>query len=211
LEYIGNQQIEDFPSTTLFFNDLAEIIEIFCSACKKVEIDCGKYRITDASELEELAKKFPNGRFESIHIQGLNPYISLDLKNYKIEAYISENTIEQHGIIAQARNIILRGKKIKLDWIWNVFMGSILVIGMWLLKLKLNTQMNIIGITLILEALLSVPTGVNYAMKNNVIVYTEIRSIKKGFIERNKDSLLVNIIVAIFAAALAVFIPKYLQ
>ncbi|MGZ5050910.1 MAG: hypothetical protein ACXWF8_01725 [Methylobacter sp.] len=204
MEYIGNKTIEDFPSTTLFFNDLKDIVNIFFGACKEVEIECGDYKITDAHELEELANKFPNGRFEDIYIRGYHPHVTLELRTFRIEAYISESTNEQHGIISRVRDVILKGKKRKVDWIGHVFTAVLLLASFYLTKSK----QPIMATTLLIESLLSIPVGVNYAMRNNVIVYTELRSNKKSFFERNKDELLINLIVAIGTAVLTFLIPK---
>lgn len=110
MERVGNKRIEDFPATTLYLDDLEEIVGILAGACKRLEIKVGDYKITDAGELNLLAQKF-SGRFEHIALQGYNPYVSVDLRTYGVSAYISEDSLEQRGIVARIRDVINKGKK----------------------------------------------------------------------------------------------------
>ncbi len=58
--------IEDFPPATLYLDDLAQIVQVLAESCKKIEVKSGDYKIIDSSELNDLASKFPDGRFDHV-------------------------------------------------------------------------------------------------------------------------------------------------
>jgi hypothetical protein len=103
LERNSNKILEDFPPTTLYIDDLAEIIEVFREGCKRVEVAAGEYKIADMSELEALAAKFSGDRFIDVKIQGNDPYVSVEFRPYAVRAYISEDSLEQRGVISKVR------------------------------------------------------------------------------------------------------------
>ena len=91
MEKITNKISEDFPPTTLYLDDLERIVEILAESCKRIEIKTGDYKITDTSELNVLALKFPEGRFGHIYVQGYEPYVSVELRTYgRSEEHTSE-------------------------------------------------------------------------------------------------------------------------
>jgi len=208
LEKIGNRQIKDFPPTTLFYDDLAEIVEIINSTCKKIEITTKDYEITDPKELEVLAKKYSSGRFDNIKIQGYNPYINVELRTYGIQAYISEDTTEQHGIIAKVRNIVTKGKKINPEWLTKVFY---LIITLVIAFLFLMKQFKLgLGFSLLFFAStpITLPFFVEYQMRNKVIIHTDPRGSEKGFYERNKDNLIVAVIAGVAVSVITYLISN---
>ena len=111
MEKITSKRSEDFPPATLYLDDLSQIVEVLAQACKRIEVKTGDYKITDPSELNALASKFPAGRFDHICLQGYDPYISSDLKTYGVSAYNSEDTLVQRGIVSTIREIVNSGKK----------------------------------------------------------------------------------------------------
>jgi hypothetical protein len=183
LEKLSNRRIEDFPSTTLFFDDLTEIVNILANTCKKIEISTRSYKISNPNELELLAEKYTNGRFDDIYLQGYQPYIKIDLRTFGVTAYISEDTTEQRGTIEKIKEIVVKGKKLHPLWLFisfNIVIAPVLAYTSYISKID--------SIVLILiVASISVPINTKFIMKNKVIVHTMSRSAKKSILKKVSD------------------------
>jgi len=116
LENIASEspRFEDFPSATLYLDDLSEILGTLAKACRSIEVRAGDYKICDPAELDALASRFPKGQFGHSYLQGHDPYISIDLRTSGVSAYIPKDTLEQRGLVSKIRDIVQRGKKRKL-------------------------------------------------------------------------------------------------
>ena len=77
LKKIGNKRIEDFPPTTIYLDDLVEVVSILSETCKEVEIRYLRIATNDGAELIELAKNFTDDAL-MMSIKSYNPYISID-------------------------------------------------------------------------------------------------------------------------------------
>lgn len=204
MEKITNKRIEDFPPATLYLDDLSQIVEVLAKACKVIEVKTGDYKITDPSELNALASKFPAGRFDDIYLKCNDPYLSIDLKTYGVSAYISEDTLVQRGIISTIREIVNGGKKTNPEWFYPVLINIPLLVGLS----QLISKEYIMGALLIFLSLATVPMGVRYSMKNKVIVHSQQRSEMKTFFERKKDDIALVAISATLGAVIAYMITK---
>lgn len=207
LEKIGSRRMEDFPPTTLYLDDLSEIVGIFTKACKCIEIKAGDYKITDPAELEALATKFPNGRFESIYLQGYEPYISLDLRTFGVTAYISDDTLEQRGVVAKVRDILNKGKKKSPRLLFYALTYIAAFVGTW----QIISKDYLLGLPLIGLSLVSISVSVNYGMKNKVVVHSHLRGTAKTFFERKKDDIALAVISAFLGALLGGVITYLLR
>jgi len=207
LKKIGNKRIEDFPPTTIYLNDLIEMVSILSETCKEVEIRSGEYVTTDAAELTELAKKFPNGRFDDVYLQSYNPYICIDIRSFGISVYISDDTAEQRGVIAQIADVINRGKKINPTWLDIILTLTSGALGVWQFILKNY----VIGIILFVLPIVAIPFFVKHEMKNKVIIYTENRGTVKPFLIRKKDDILLAILAAILGGIVTYVFTKFLM
>ena len=204
MEKIINKRSEDFPPATLYLDDLSRIVEALAQACKKIEVKTGDYKITDPSELNALASKFPAGRFDHIYLQGYDPYVSIDLRTYGVSAYISEDTLVQRGIVSIIREIVNSGKKKNSEWIFAVFFNIPFLVGIW----QLFSKEYIVGAVLIFLSFAMFIIGVRYSMKNKVIVHSQQRSAVKTFFERKKDDIALAAISATLGGVIAYMITK---
>ena len=204
MEKVENKTIEDFPSATLFFDDLSEIVAIFVGSCKRIELKAGDYRITDPKELDELAKKFQKGRFGAIYLQGYDPYIQLNLAT-RVSAYISEDSLEQRGIIAKCRDIVARGKKLNPFWLLNAATNVPTLIAAW----QLLSKEYLVGLLLLGLSFALIPVSVTYGMKNRVIVHTHTRASVTTFFQRKKDDIVLAIVSAAIGALVTYLATKY--
>ena len=196
--------MEEFPPTTLYLDDLSEIINILTKACERVNVRAGEYKITDISEIEELASKFPAGRFEDVYLQGDKPYITVNLLTYGVSAYASIDTFENRGIISNVRDIVNRGKKINPALFYNSLSYIPILLCIW----EFMSKEYVFGTWLIFLSIQAIFIAVKYSMKNKVIIYSRPRSQVKTFFERKKDDIVLAIISAIFGGFVAYIITK---
>ncbi|MDO8789897.1 MAG: hypothetical protein Q7J42_17615 [Sulfuritalea sp.] len=204
MEKITNKISEDFPPTTLYLDDLAQIVEVLAQACKEIEIKTGEYKITDPSELTELASKFPAGRFDHVYLKGYDPFISIDLRTYGVSAYISEDTLVQRGIVSKVRDIVNSGKKKNPGWFYVALSNVAVLVGTW----QIVSKEYVVGALLILLSLATIPLNVRSGMKNKVIVHSQQRSEVKTFFERKKDDIALAGISAILGGIVGYMITK---
>lgn len=205
MERVGNKRIEDFPATTLYLDDLEEIVGILAGACERLEIRVGDYKITDARELSLLAQKFRD-RFEHIALQGYDPYVSVDLRTYGVSAYISEDSLEQRGIVARIGDVINKGKKKNPGWFYGALTNVLALAG----TITALNKEYALGLTMVAASFLSIPFAVKYGMKNKVIVHTVKRGQVTSFFERRKDDLGLAAISAILGGVVTYLITRYL-
>jgi hypothetical protein len=206
VERISNRYHEDLPATTLYLDDISEIIDTFAQVCEQIEVSAGEYRITSSTELEMLAGKFPDGKFLDLEIRGRGPSVSLDLNAKGARIYISEDSIVQRGVIAKARELIERGRKFRLKYLVLVAYFGLCFVGVWQTSDKNYT----LAVPAFLAALVFLTKGLDFASKITVVVYTKRRVEMKGFFERKKDDIFLAVISAVAGAALAYLVPKYL-
>lgn len=207
MERNSNKVLTEFPPANLYIDDLAEVIKAFNEGCQHIEVTAGEYKITDSNELEALAAKFPGDRFPDVKIQGKDPYLSVDFRPYEIQAYISESSLNQLGIISKVREIIKGRKKLRADFTLNVIYFAAIAVGTWQL---LNTHY-FIGALIIGSGFVTIPFSVRRGMKNNVIIYTKRRNEVRGFLERKKDDLVLAGISALLGAVFSYALTTYLK
>lgn len=196
MERVSNKHVDDFPATTLYLEDLNEIVDAFVQACQSVEVTAGEFKISDPSELGALAAKFPDGRFEDIKIQGHKPYVSLELWSFRARAYISEDSLEQRGVMSKVREVLHRNRKMRSDRVFDIAAAISLCLGIW----QILSKTYFIGWPLVLAAFALLPLGGR--MRNNtVLVYAKSRAESKSFFQRKKDDVLLALIAAALGAA----------
>lgn len=205
MERVSNKFFDDFPPTTLYVDDRGRVIDLFAETCNRIEIKAGEYKISDKSELAELATKFPSGRFLDIQVQGYEPYVSVDFRPYGIRAYISEDTLIQRAVVAGVREIISEGKKIKADFGFNILFYLGITAGTWQMAMKEY----VIGLLLVGFSFSTIPLAIRSALRNNVIVHSKGRGEIKSFFERKRDDMALAIVSAILGAVISYALTKY--
>lgn len=208
LEKRKNKRFEDFPSATLYLDDLSEMLATLAEVCDRVELKTGDYTISEPVELEILASKFPNGRFGHVYLQGYDPYVSVDIRMSGVSAYISDETLELCGLVSKIRDIVQRRKKRNLHpgWLFSALSFSAASVG----TLQIMSKEYLTGSLLIMLSLASIPSIVSYEMKNTVIVHTQPRASVKSFFERKKDDIVLVVIATLFGGFVTYLITKLL-
>jgi len=205
LEKVTNKRFEDFPATTLYIDDLSEIADVVSRTCKRLEIEVGEYKITDKSELQEIAERFPDGRFSDIRIEGYDPYVSFDFRSFAVSAYVSDDSIQARGVVSMVRDIVARGKKRKPALLINILSNILVAAGVW----QLISKEYVLGLALLLLSLVTIPIAVRYDMKNSVIIHSRRRSEVTTFFQRKKDDVAIAIIAAALGGIVTYVLTKY--
>lgn len=206
MEKIANRSINDFPAATLYLDDLEEIAKLLSIQCNDLTITAGEYKITDISEIDDLASKFLSGRFDSVRLKGNDPYITIDFLPSGISAYISNDSLENLGFITKVRNIIASRKKRNPISIFTILMYVALTFAVF----HFVISSFIIGGMLIAISLGIIPFSIIDEMRNKVIVYSTRQSETKTFFERKKDDIAVSGISGLIGALLGYGISKLL-
>lgn len=206
MERVSNKHIEDFPASTLYLDDLTEIIDTFAQACKEIEVTAGDFKITDTSELKALAAKFTDGRFADVKIQGYDPYVSLELWSFRARAYISEDSLDQRGVVSKIREVLHRQRKMRPDLVVDIASGLLLAIFIW----QLIVEAYLLSTPFLLAAVALSTFSVRMRIKNTVIVYSKNRNEVNSFFQRKKDDVLLAVISAALGAAASYAATKFL-
>ena len=194
MEKIERNSDEDFPATTLYLDDLKDILRAVSSVCKKVEIRTEDYKLNNLEEIDTLAEKYTKGRFPNIYVQSYEPHFSLNIATSRISIYTNQGTFELKGLIAEVKGIANRGKKPFYTLRYRLFYIVLSLLGGFLV---FSGNYEFWG------PLVAVYFGVAawlipIELRNRVVVKTQPRGSTPNFFKRNRD----NIILAAFSALL---------
>lgn len=197
MERVSNKRLDNFPAATLFLEDVREIVQSFAATCRSVEVQAGEYKITDPSEFDALAAKFEGEPFPPIYIRGSQPYVTFDLHPVGASAYISEDSVEQRGLVARLQEIVERRKRLRTDNVLAVACGLVFSIGVALVASK---DLAIWGIPLVACSWLAFPLALRLR-KRILVAHSRHRREVIGFFQRKKDDLALAGISAVIGAA----------
>ena len=201
----GNKRFEDFPAAKLYLDDLLELVSVLEENCDKVQIIAADYDEIKPSEIEEVAASVNGNRFGDIYIKSYDPYITLDLRTFGISAYISEDSLIQHGVISKFREIIETRKKKYFGTLTNIF-GLIPMAGFGVSIAK--DEWILAGMCLGLTFLMIWPI-VKFQMAHKVVVLTTPKTNERSLFSRRKDDIAVAIGSALIGAIVSFILVKY--
>lgn len=211
-----------FPKAVLYLDDIYDIVMKLNSFADKVEVSVGEYTIDDIDELDKLAgqfaihDEFPNLEIAALKLDkfrternGENTYekiISLSISKdfVSLNTYYGTNKAEIDSIENTLIKIFdLRKKKINFIYIFNI----ITIVFSFYIIIKYKDIKA--GITLILLFFLLSLLLDTFIKKYAVKTYK--RGNKQSFFQRHKDSLIINLIVAIISSLITGALTKYLH
>lgn len=206
MENVGNREHSDFPATTLFYDDLMDIIETVLACSERVEFRTDKWKTDNTCEIAAIARKQANGRFDNITITSYSPHMQIQLYRHSIRVYVSEGSIEQCGVTAKIREIVDRGKKPYFETLRTLFIPILCIAG----AIALMKTQYLLAVWLFLLPLLFISASVKYAMNNRVVIRTELRGDKKSFFQRKSDDITLALISAMIGGLITLLVSKYL-
>lgn len=205
MKKVGNKRFEDFPAAKLYLDDILEIVHVLEDSCDDVQISTGGFDDIKPSEIKELAASLGNNRFDDIYIKSYHPYISFDLRSFGISAYISEDTLVQHGIVSKFREIVEKRKKRYFGSLNNIL--GLFPMAAFGISVA-NNEWLFAALFIGLSFLMIWPL-VKYQMANKVIVLNSLKRNENSLFSRKKDEILVALISAIIGALVSFALVKY--
>lgn len=200
----GSKSFEDFPSTLLYLDDLKDILSVLSTNCAEVRLRTGDYDNVAPEELDELVSSIKLERFQNIHIQASNPYISIDLQSYVIRVYISEDNVIQRGVISKIREVVERNERRYFEKALTVIGALPLVafgIFVFMKEYALSAVMFLLSLMMIFPI-------TKYQMNHKVIILTKNKENRIPFLKRKKDELLVALASASAGALISFILIK---
>ncbi|MDK9693542.1 MAG: hypothetical protein OEL19_04745 [Sulfurimonas sp.] len=200
-----NQSISiEIKPKKLHFEDLKAIVNVLQeSSAKELTIKTNEYYLDSLDDILELKQD----NFSSLELKISDPYVSVDINRKRIRLYASDDTLISEGIISKLKSYIkvLKGDYNSifqhiLEYVRDI--SSALLIS-WVLIDKAGLKVEIYQLFLALYILISfgwLMYGFSFPPKE---IPLKIRKLKDdNFWSRNKDTILVGVLVAVFGAIL---------
>ncbi|WP_027859695.1 hypothetical protein [Marinobacterium jannaschii] len=201
----ANKSFEDFPSVTLYLNDVREILNILTESCGEVKLQTGEYHEVEPEELDELVRNTDTDRFSDIYIRTSQPYISIDLRTFGVRIYISEDNTSQRGVVSKISDILNHRQRRHFGKVTN-FLSALPAIGFGAFIVAGQYKY---AAAMLLIVLLSIYPVIKYQINNKVVVLTEEKNTKQSFLKRKKDDLVIALVSGSFGAAISFALVKY--
>lgn len=198
MERIKKSWIREYPLLRLYRQDVEEIVNLFKSNYEKFEIIADRFKLNDFSEVDEIKKNV----ITNFSINAYDPYLSLELSNSRATLYISdEENIKLRGLDSKINDILSKRKSLLrffvIPWVIGCLAGWNFKFIMTLLFVR---KMILQPLMIILAFILWWTCGMHLEFRQHSLIYLKD---SQGFLERNKDQLIVGLILAIFAVLFA--------
>jgi len=193
----------DYRKPKLYVDDLEDIINIFERTCNDIEISCGDYKYDSLDELLEHR----DGSIDSLTIYGQRPYLYLSISktynNLSANREYPEATTAFYEIDAIMR-ACERPKNFldKISWVFWILAIPMLWI-MYRPVLEGTPRQWWLYYVLPVFFVWSLYVAWERSYVNTIILLNRKDEVK-SFFQRNKDSLMGNLIVGVVVAVLSI-------
>jgi len=204
---------QDFKMPHLFREDLEKLEAII------KELSPREYRFETKDFECKVIQEIPQDaeRLNDFHIQTHNPYISLDFNKNSAYIYSSDNTIKIMGAIKKIIDVVAKRERKFLwylsnlaTWLAPIFLWTPLYLTMFLEKetIKPNKILILASISIALLAFIWWIAGYRISLHNFSVVEFRYRKDKLNFLTRNKDQIIIGVIVTIFTVLATLLFQK---
>lgn len=204
---------QDFKMPHLFREDLEDIENII----KDLSPREFKFETKDFeyNSIQEISKDFMV--VNDFHVQTQSPYISIDFRGSSARIYSGDDDIKTIGVVKKIADIISKRERVFLWYLSNsapfivpaLFFSFILLLASTVHKeVKPSVVWYIIVSTAFLLSGLWGVIGIRSTLKNFSLIEFVYRKNKPSFFLRNKDQIIVGIIVAIISVVATLFFSK---
>lgn len=186
------------------FEDLKAIVNILKeSSTKELTIMTNEYYLDSLDDILELKQD----NFSSLELKISDPYVLVNINRKRIRLYASDDTLISEGVISKLKNYIksLKGDYIRIYQYLFEFIRDIsiaLLISLILInKLEIKAELN----QLVIPFYLLVSFGwmlYGFSYPSKEIPLNIRKHQDDNFWSRNKDTLLVGILVAVLSVIL---------
>lgn len=206
-----NQSISiEIKPKKFHFEDLKAIVNILQeSSPNELTIKTNEYYLDSLDDILELKQD----NFSSIELKISDPYVSVDISRTRIHLYASSDTLISEGIIAKLKSYI---KSLKGDYnsiYQHIFeyvrdISSALLI-LWVLIDKVGVKVEIYKLFPPLYILISFGWLIHSFYFPAKATPLSIKKLQDDdFWSRNKDTLMVGILIAVFGAILTFLLDQ---
>lgn len=201
MKRIPEGEFFEYPSFSIFLEDLEEIEGIFRAQCESLTIK------TPGAEWESVGglAATERGPLNEVEFVGRSPYVNLEMRPFDSRTYLSDTRDpQQRGIESMVRSVLTRrGRLVRHDrvliagWI-ALAAGSV---GVWGLEHPWRWAAFAVGSLTLAAAQLQ---GSRLRMRSYSLIHLRRAQDRDGFWERNHDQVVVALIGALAGAVLAI-------
>lgn len=202
---------KEFPPIRLYLDDIDAIYEVLKKNCGTVTIETDKYEISDTTQLKDIGVN----EIHTMIFKCQKPYIDIELRPFEATIYISEDSTVNRGILSQLEETLKKCERkiirILVSTPSSFVAGALLAVALIQISDSLEGWLAILLtiITLSVFALFFVRSYRLSIHQHSTIILSERRQ-TIGFSQRNKDRIIVGIIVAAISVSLTVLAFKIL-
>ena len=189
---IEQKYVSRYSPIVLWWDDVTEIVELLQGNAKAVEIETSQYKFTTLDVAKEHMGAEPQ---YDVKLCATSPYVNLDSSSLYVGAGPTS------AQIFMELDKILKRRERRPRWLhssWLMVPGFGLGLVAFAFALDETTKSILLVIQMIFTCLFL--RAMFMGMKRKMVVYTQKRSEMRGFLQRNKDQLLMFIITGVVGA-----------
>lgn len=214
MKKIRREYRERYPIVRLYNNDVDDLIAVFEKSCKKIELKADEFELTDASQLNNIKKQMITELTIDGRLEERSFFDNIRLTLSKQNAYLTINdgaNITYSGMATQIKSILLRRAKIRAFLAsYSTFiifmMLSIILSAVYIFTGRINIQINILTWVASVITLIYAVWFLYIKTARVSVIFLVNEDKMPNFFRRNRDQIFLNMISAIFGAALALLV-----
>jgi hypothetical protein len=204
MKKVKDSKFENFPASSLYREDLEEIITLLKSGCKDVTISDGEYEF---ASLDELAQKHPTS-LSRLEIKGHPPYVSLSFRREPFNGtrlYASEEDAAE-PVFLKVRELMRRKKRTICALFPPVFWMPAFIIAQIGVRLLDTQEIH----KAIVSLIVSIGMLLSLLFNGGFMFFISTKSVSQRgqFWETNKDKIFLAVISAIIGAIISWLVAK---
>lgn len=204
---------KELPPLKVFLDEVRNIHSILAKHCRDVTIETARYEISDIDKLVDIGIE----QTHQLKFKAHNPYISIELQKSGAHIFIGEDSTLSRGILNEIEEALSMCRRkvarfLSKWWFVNFVLGLIFWSSI-ITTIKLLEGLTVWVVCSVL-AIIYIYLWV-YGFRLSMYEYSTIvlseRRERKNFFVRNRDQILVNLLVAIVTAAFTLLAIKLAQ
>ena len=209
MERIPGHLQKNFYPLKLYLDDLKDIIEIIEYEISQMNVFIGNYRIHDIDDVHSLREEY----FNKVYIHK-NSYCTLDFNNKYASLTIYGDTNLYRGLYGRLLNKIKKRQRrflYVLSKEFDFYTSIILILFSFIALVIFNIWVFLVLALTILCAYIILGTTYYYFSEFYTLLILHPKKNAQGFLKRNKDNILLEIIKAIIFIIIGHFSPDILN
>jgi hypothetical protein len=200
------------PLIRMYLEDVQAIYNILRNNCSSVIIKTEKYEISDVTKLKDIGEN----QIHTLRFECQDPYVSINFLPFEGRLYISEDSTITRGILSQIEDILNKCKRKIMRLLCSSLMPTIMgvLVGAAFYPILRFTEGGLSVTLLVFLVLIYILLLVIFYRislhQYSTIILSERRE-RTSFLKRNKDQIIVGLIVAIVSVCLTVLAFKLFQ